>query len=63
MQNYFAKDGARALQQRIKDYWQERGYDIQVDVVPSEYDAKVRSVRYDVRSQLRNGMPPRRKAG
>lgn len=61
MSNYFAKDGARELQQRIKNYWSERGYDVEVDVVPSEYDAKVRSVRYDVRSHMRNGMPVRRK--
>lgn len=61
MSNYFAKDGARELQQRIKDYWLERGYDVEVDVVPSEYDEKVRSVRYDVHSHMRNGMPVRRR--
>ena len=61
MSNYFAKDGARELQQRIKDYWSESGYDFEVGVVPSEYDEKVRSVRYDVRSHMRNGMPVRRR--
>ncbi len=63
MPNYFAKDGARALQERIREYWSDRGYDVTVDVVASEYDAKVRSVRYDVRSQMLNGYPRRKKAG
>jgi len=60
MSNYFAKDGARELQQRIQDYWTARGYSVDVDIVPSEYDAKVRSIRYDVRSHMRNGMPRRK---
>ena len=62
MSNYFAEDGARELQQRIEAYWTARGYTVQVDIVPSEYDPKVRSVRYDVRSHMRNGMPLRKSA-
>lgn len=62
MSNYFAKDGARELQARIQKYWAERGYKAEVDVVASDYDAKVRSVRYDVRSTMRNGMPRKKVA-
>jgi len=62
MSNYFAKDGARELQERIRQYWSERGYIVDVDVVASDYDAKVRSVRYDVRSTMRNGMPRKKVA-
>lgn len=57
MKNYFNEYGARELQAMIEAYWQERGHKVQVDVVPTEYDAKVRSIRYDVRSQMVNGMP------
>ena len=57
MKNYFNEYGARELQAKIEAYWKERGHEVQVDVVPTEYDANVRSVRYDVRSGLVNGLP------
>ncbi|MEM1086151.1 MAG: phosphoglycolate phosphatase [Pseudomonadota bacterium] len=57
MKNYFSEYGARELQAKIEAYWKDRGHEVQVDVVPTEYDAKVRSVRYDVRSGLLNGLP------
>jgi len=62
VRNYFDEHGARQLQAKIEAYWQERGYQVQVDVVPTEYDAKVRSVRYDVRSAMVNGYPQLAKA-
>lgn len=62
MSNYFARDGARALEDKIKAYWAARGYEVDIDLVPSDYDEKIRSVRYDVRSGMRNGMPQRRRA-
>lgn len=57
MKNYFDEYGARELQAKIEAYWKERGHEVRVDVVPTEYDAKVRSIRYDVRSGLVNGLP------
>ena len=50
------------LQERIRAYWAERRYDVIDDVVPSEYDSKMRSVRYDVRSALVNGLPRKSRA-
>ena len=50
-------EGARRLKERIEAYWQERGYDVSVDLVDAGFMPAMRSARTDVRSNLVNGMP------
>ena len=55
------QDGAKRLKQKIEDYWSERGFDVNIDLVDAGFIAAMRSARTDVRSNMVNGMP-RKKA-
>lgn len=57
------EEGAKRLKQKIEQYWSERGYDVNVDLVDACFIAAMRSARTDVRSNMVNGMPRRRLAG
>ena len=61
MKDFCDEDGAKRLQQKIKEYWEGRGYDVDVDLVNAGFVAAMRSARCDVRSDMVNGMPRRRK--
>ena len=52
--------GAAALAKRIQAYWAERGYLVQTWVIEGRYDPAHRSSRYDVRSDLVDGLPRNR---
>lgn len=54
------EDGAKRLKLKIEQYWNERGYDVNVDLVDACFIAAMRSARTDVRSNMVNGMPRRR---
>ena len=54
------EDGAKRLKLKIEQYWSERGYDVNVDLVDACFIAAMRSARTDVRSNMVNGMPRRR---
>ena len=56
------EDGAKRLKQKIEQYWSERGYDVDVDLVDACFIAAMRSARTDIRSNMVNGMPRRRAA-
>ena len=60
--DFCTSDGARRLKQRIEEYWRERGYEVDVKLVDASFVAAMRSARTDVRSNMVNGMPPRRKS-
>ena len=62
MKDFCDENGAKRLQQKIKEYWEGRGYDVDVDLVNAGFVAAMRSARCDVRSDMVNGMPRRRKA-
>lgn len=51
--------GASALRMQIENYWKARGFAVQVDLTPGGYTQTMRSNRFDVRSNLINGMPRR----
>jgi len=53
------KDQAEKLADMIQDYWRARGYDVTVIAERMEYDPALRSVRYELRSNLVNGQPQR----
>ncbi len=63
MRDWCDADGARRLKDKIREYWAERGYEVDVDLVDSGFVAAMRSARTDVRSNMVNGMPCRRKSG
>lgn len=52
--------GAERLAMTIKQYWRDRGFEVAVSVESAGWVRAIRSERVDVRSELINGMPPRR---
>ncbi len=54
-------DGARRLKAKIEEYWTERGFDVSIDLVDAGFVPAMRSARTDVRSNMINGMPLRKK--
>lgn len=61
MSDYCSSDGAGRLQAVIADYWRKKGFDVDVELVQQGFVSTMRSSRFDVRSDMVNGMPPRRK--
>jgi hypothetical protein len=55
-------DGARKLKAKIEEYWAERGFDVSINLVEAGFVPAMRSARTDVRSNMVNGMPPRKKS-
>ncbi len=56
------QDGARKLKAKIEEYWMERGFDVSINLVEAGFVPAMRSARTDVRSNMVNGMPPRKKS-
>ncbi len=54
------EEGAKRLKNKIEQYWTERGFDVNVDLVDACFIAAMRSARTDIRSNMLNGMPRRR---
>jgi len=61
MKDWCDNEGAQRLREKIREYWEERGYDVDVDLVDAGFVAAMRSARTDVRSNMVNGMPRRRR--
>lgn len=60
--DWCTEDGAKRLKQKIEQYWSDRGFDVNIDLVDACFIAAMRSARTDVRSNMVNGMPRRRAA-
>lgn len=60
--DYCNADGARRLKERIEQYWADRGYQVNIDLVDAGFVPAMRSARTDVRSNMVNGVPQRRAA-
>lgn len=63
---YFGKDflsmaGARELKRRIESYWRAKGYEVRVTLQEGPFHAAVRSARQDVRSDMVDGLPQRKR--
>lgn len=56
-EDFCDRDGAYKLKAKIESYWAERGHEVQVDILPGPFNIALRSARFDVRSNLRNGLP------
>lgn len=54
---YTDRNGAEVLKSRIEAYWRERGHDVQVVLVQAAFTPALRAARYDVRSEMTNGLP------
>lgn len=52
------RDGAIKLRDHLIAYWLERGYEIEAEVIEMGFTPAMRSVRWDVRTNLVNGRPP-----
>jgi hypothetical protein len=57
------EDGARRLKSKIEEYWKNRGFDVNIDLVDAGFIPAMRSARTDVRSNMVNGMPQSNNGG
>lgn len=51
--------GAKALKEKIEQFWLARGHAVQVDLREAGFNDSMRSVRFDIRSNLVSGYPPK----
>jgi hypothetical protein len=62
--DYCSREGALALKAKIEAYWRERGQDVMIALHNVGFHPAIRAARFDVRSDMVNGMPrPARKRG
>lgn len=55
--DFCSKEGAAALKAKIEAYWRERGQDVMLSLHNVGFHPAIRAARYDVRSDMVNGMP------
>lgn len=55
--DYMGRSGAVVLACQIEAYWRARGHEIKVVLVEAGFHPAVRTARFDIRSDLINGMP------
>ncbi|WP_228445842.1 hypothetical protein [Terricaulis silvestris] len=55
--DYCSRDGAQALKDKIEAYWRERGQNVMVALHNVGFHPAIRAARFDVRSDMVNGMP------
>lgn len=55
--DYCSREGAMALKQMIEAYWRERGQDVMIALHNVGFHPAIRAARYDLRSDMVNGMP------
>jgi hypothetical protein len=55
--DYCSREGAMALKEKIESYWRERGQDVSIALHNVGFHPAIRAARYDVRSDMVNGMP------
>jgi len=55
--DYCSREGAIKLKALIEAYWRERGKDVMIALHNVGFHPAIRAARYDVRSDMVNGMP------
>jgi len=55
--DFCTRDGATALKAKIEAYWRDRGQHVMISLHHGGFNASIRAARYDVRSDMVNGMP------
>lgn len=56
----FTEEGARALGEIISAYWGKRGHVVTYRVVSKEFHKAVRHVRYEIETNLVDGLPSKK---
>ena len=60
--DFCSREGAVALKAKIEAYWRERGQTVMISMQNVGFHPAIRAARYDVRSDMVNGMPRTRGA-
>ncbi len=60
--DFCSREGAHALKAKIEAYWRERGADVMISLQNVGFHPAIRAARYDVRSDMVNGLPRGAKA-
>ncbi len=55
--DFCTEDGALRIKNKIEEYWKNRGYDVNINLVDAGFIPAMRSARTDIRSNMVNGMP------
>ncbi|MBL8545037.1 MAG: hypothetical protein JNL81_01155 [Hyphomonadaceae bacterium] len=55
--DFCSREGAHALKAKIEAYWRERGQHVQIMLHNVGFHPAIRAARFDVRSDMINGMP------
>lgn len=55
--DYCSRDGATALKEKIEAYWRARGQEVSIALHNVGFHPAIRAARFDVRSDMVNGMP------
>ena len=55
--DYTSREGAMAIKAKIEAYWRERGKDVMVALHNVGFHPAIRAARFDVRSDMVNGLP------
>lgn len=55
--DFCSRSGAQELKAKIEAYWAERGHKVQIMLHNVGFHPAIRAARFDVRSDMINGMP------
>lgn len=55
--DYTSREGAEALKDRIEAYWRARGMTVMLSLQHVGFHPAIRAARFDVRSDMVNGLP------
>jgi hypothetical protein len=55
--DFCSRSGAQELKEKIEAYWRERGQTVQIMLHNVGFHPAIRAARFDVRSDMINGMP------
>lgn len=55
--DYCSREGAVALKEKIEAYWRDRGQNVLIALHNVGFHPAIRAARFDVRSDMVNGMP------
>jgi hypothetical protein len=55
--DFCTREGAERIRAQIQAYWRCRGLEVSVNLLCAGFHPAIRAARYDVRSDMINGMP------
>ena len=60
--DFCSREGAETLKAKIEAYWRERGHNVMIALHNVGFHPAIRAARFDVRSDMVNGLPRASKA-